>query len=137
MNPQTRDRAIPVPQTRFVGVETVEAPALQRVAFDVPAAALLLAVFLRVARLRRQGCEAPVGGEGEIDIMAVGIEETRAHDGRFRLSWRMTSGTPPRSRNDNRPFFEPRSPTVVAGQRTHEICSKPALMLFCPASLPH
>ena len=35
VNPQTGDRAIPVPQKRIVGVETVEAPALQGIAFDV------------------------------------------------------------------------------------------------------
>ena len=40
------DRAIPVPQERIVGVETVEALALQGVAFDVPAAALLLRIPL-------------------------------------------------------------------------------------------
>ena len=35
VNAQPRDRAIPVPQKRILRVETVEAPALQRVAFDV------------------------------------------------------------------------------------------------------
>ena len=54
VNAQPRDRAIPVPQKRILRVEAVEAPALQRVVFDVAAAALLLAVFLRGARLRRE-----------------------------------------------------------------------------------
>src|SRR6202035_2151898 len=54
VNAEPRDRAIPVPQERILRVETVEAPALEGVVFDVPAAALLLAVLLRAARLRRQ-----------------------------------------------------------------------------------
>ena len=53
--------------------------------FDVAAAALLLAVFLRAARLRRQRREAPVRGEREIDVVAVGIEEAGAHDGGFEI----------------------------------------------------
>ena len=85
VNPQTGDRAIPVPQERIVGVETVEAPALQRIAFDVPAAALLLAVFLRMARARWQRREAPMRREGEIHVVAIRIEEAGAHDGRFEI----------------------------------------------------
>ncbi len=50
-----------------------------------PTAALLLAVFLRAARLRRQRREAPVRGEREIDVVTIGIEEARAHDGRFEI----------------------------------------------------
>ena len=69
----------------FCAVEAVEAPALERVVFDVAATALLLAVFLRVARLRRQRREAPVLREREIDLVAVGIEEARAHDGRLEI----------------------------------------------------
>jgi hypothetical protein len=74
-----------VPQKRILRVEAVEAPAFERVVFDVAATALLLAVFLRAARLRRQRGEAPVRGEREIDIVAVGIEEARAHHGRFEI----------------------------------------------------
>ena len=85
VNAQPRDGAIPVPQKRILRVEAVEAPALERVVFDVAAAALLLAVFLRAARLRRQRREAPVRGEREIDLVAVGIEEARAHDRRFEI----------------------------------------------------
>ena len=85
VNAQPRDGAIPVPQKRILRVEAVEAAALQRVVFDVAAAALLLPVFLRVARLRRQRREAPVRGEREIDLVTVGIEEARAHDGRFEI----------------------------------------------------
>ena len=85
VNAQPRDRAIPVPQERILRVEAVEAAALQRVVFDVAATALLLAVFLRAARLRRQRREAPVRGEREIDVVAVGIEEARAHDRGFEI----------------------------------------------------
>ena len=85
VNPQSGDRAIPVPEERIVRVEAVEPPALQGVAFDVPAAALLLAVFLRAARLRRQRREAPVRGEREIDVVAIGIEEARADHGGFEI----------------------------------------------------
>ena len=95
---QPRDRAIPVPQKRILRVEAVEAAAFERIVFDVAAAALLLPVFLRAARLRGQRGEAPVRGEREIDVMAIGIEETRAHDGRFEIVVRTTVGTPPRSR---------------------------------------
>ena len=55
VNAEPRDRAIPVPQERILRVETVEAPALQRVVFDVAATALLFPVFLRGPRLRRNG----------------------------------------------------------------------------------
>ncbi len=54
VNAQARDGAIPVPQKRILRVEAVKRASLQRVAFDVAAAALLLPVFLRRARLRRQ-----------------------------------------------------------------------------------
>ena len=47
VNAEARDRAIPLPQERIVRVEAVEASSLQRVVFDVAAAALLFAVFLR------------------------------------------------------------------------------------------
>ena len=50
MDAQPRNRAIPVPQKRILRLEAVEPAALQRVAFDVPAAPLLLPIFLRVAR---------------------------------------------------------------------------------------
>jgi hypothetical protein len=80
-----RNGAIPVPQKRILRVEAVEAAAFERVVFDVAAAALLLTVFLRPARLRGQRGEAPVRGEREIDIVAVGIEEARAHHGRFEI----------------------------------------------------
>ena len=79
------DRAIPVPQNRILRVEAVEAAAFERIVFDVAAAALLLAVFLGAARLRGQRGEAPVRGERQVDIVAIGIEETRAHDGRFEI----------------------------------------------------
>ena len=82
---QPRDGAIPVPQKRILRVQTVEASALERVAFDVTAAAFLLAVFLRVARLRRQRREAPMRGEREIDLVTVGIVEARADDGGFEI----------------------------------------------------
>ena len=100
VNAQPRDGAIPVPQKRILRVEAVEASALERIVFDVAAAALLLPVFLRGARLRRQRREAPVRGEREIDLVAIGIEETRAHDGRFEIVVAdRPVGTPPRSRN--------------------------------------
>ena len=82
---QPRDRAIPVPQKRILRVEAVEAAAFERIVFDVAATALLLAVFLRAARLRGQRREAPVRGERQVDIVAIGIEETRAHHGRFEI----------------------------------------------------
>ena len=45
---EPRNGAIPLPQKRILSVEAVEPTAFQRVVFDVPAAALLLPVFLRV-----------------------------------------------------------------------------------------
>jgi hypothetical protein len=38
-----------------------------------------------VTRLRRKRCEAPVRREGEVDVVAVGIEEARAHDCGFEI----------------------------------------------------
>lgn len=43
VDPQARDRAIPLPQMRILRVETVEPAALWRVVLDVPAGALLFA----------------------------------------------------------------------------------------------
>ena len=74
-----RDCAIPLLQKRILRGEAVEAPAFQRIVFDVAAAALLLPVFLRAARLRGERGEAPVRGECEIDVVAVRIEEARPH----------------------------------------------------------
>jgi hypothetical protein len=37
VNPQARDRAIPLPQKRVVRIEAVELTALERVVFDVAA----------------------------------------------------------------------------------------------------
>src|SRR5439155_14384570 len=65
--------------------QAVEQTSLERVAFDVPATAFLFAVFLRVPRLRRQRREAPVRGEGEVDLVTVGIVEARAHEGGFEI----------------------------------------------------
>ena len=70
---------------RIVRLEAVEAAALERVALHVAATALLLAVFLRVARLRRQRREAPVPREREVDLVTVRIVEARAHDRRFEI----------------------------------------------------
>ena len=85
VNAQARDGAIPVPQKRILRVEAVKRASLERVAFDVAAAALLLPVFLRRARLRRQRREAPVLREREIDLVTVRIEEARAHDRGFEI----------------------------------------------------
>src|SRR5439155_9978199 len=63
----------------------VEAPAVEHIGVDVAATAFLFPVFLRIARARRQRGEAPVRGERQVDIMAIGIEKTRAHDGRFEI----------------------------------------------------
>jgi hypothetical protein len=56
-------------------LETVEAVALQRVVFDVPAGALLFAVLLGTSRLNRQRGEAPVLGEGRVHRVHIRIEE--------------------------------------------------------------
>src|SRR5262245_15775169 len=85
VNAQPRDRAIPVPQERILRVQAVKAPALERVVLDVAATALLLAVFLGRARLRRQGREAPMRREGQVDVVAIGIVKTGADDGRFQI----------------------------------------------------
>ena len=47
MDPQPRDGPIPLPQMRIVRVEAVEAAAFERIALDVAATALLLAILLR------------------------------------------------------------------------------------------
>src|SRR5712691_1283815 len=82
---QPRDRAIPVPQKRILGGEAIEAAAFALVVFYESAASFLLPVFLRAARLRGQRGKAPVRGERQVDIMAIGIEEIRAHDGRLEI----------------------------------------------------
>jgi hypothetical protein len=53
VNAQARDGAIPVPEKRILRVEAVKGAALERVAFDVAAAALLFPILLRRARLDR------------------------------------------------------------------------------------
>ena len=85
MNAEPRDRAIPLPQEHILRGETLETAALQRVGFDVATTALLLPVFLRRPRLRWQRREAPVRGEGEIDVVAVGIIEAGADHGGFQI----------------------------------------------------
>jgi hypothetical protein len=85
MDPQPRNGVIPVPQEGILRVEAIEPPTLERVAFDVAATALLLAVFLRRARLRRQRREAPMRGERQVDVVAVGIVEAGADDRRFQI----------------------------------------------------
>ena len=85
VNAEPRDRPIPLPKEGVVRIETVEPPAFQRVALDVAAATLLFPVFLWMARLRRQRREAPMRGEREIHIMAVGIEEADTDDGGFEI----------------------------------------------------
>jgi len=69
----------------FCASRLSKAAAFERIVFDVAAAALLLAVFLWAARLRGQRRKAPVRGERQVDIVAIGIEETCAHDGRFEI----------------------------------------------------
>jgi hypothetical protein len=78
VNAQPGDRPIPLPQEGVVRVEAVEAPAFQRVGFDIAATALLLPVFLWGPRPDREGREAPVRGEGQIDVVAIGIVEAGA-----------------------------------------------------------
>jgi len=95
---QPRGRAIPVPQKRILRVEAVEAPAFERVVFDVAATALLLPVFLRAARLRGQRGETPVRGEREIHVLVSGSKRHARTTAALRLSLRTTVGTPPRSR---------------------------------------
>ena len=85
VNPQACDGAIPLSQESTLGDQTVEAAALERIAFDVAAAALLLAVFLRRARLCRERREPPVRREGQVHVVVVGIVEARAHDGGFEI----------------------------------------------------
>jgi hypothetical protein len=99
VNPQPRNRTVPVPQERIPRVEAVEAPALERVVLHVATTALLLPVFLERARLRWQGREAPMRREGQVDVVAIGIVEAGADAAAFKLSWGTTRGTPPMSRN--------------------------------------
>jgi hypothetical protein len=79
MDSQSRDRAIPSTQELVLLVEAVESPALESVVLDVAAAALLLAVLLRIARSRRQRCETPVLSEREIRGVDVGVVQTSPH----------------------------------------------------------
>jgi hypothetical protein len=85
VNAEARNRPIPLAEKRIVGVEAIEAAPLQRIRFDIAAAPLLFPIFLRVARLRWERCKAPVRREREVDVVAVGIEEARAHDGGFEI----------------------------------------------------
>jgi hypothetical protein len=85
VDPEARDRPIPLPQEHIVGIEAVEAAPFQRVGFDVAAAALLFSVFFRIRRPGRQRREAPVRRERQVDVMAVGVEEARAYDRRFEI----------------------------------------------------
>src|SRR5437899_4445360 len=72
-------------QPRILLVETVETSALQRIVFDVASTPLLFAVFLRMARLRRQRREAPVFREREVHLIAIRIVDARANDGRSEI----------------------------------------------------
>src|SRR3989442_13972699 len=54
VDPQARDRPVPMPQVRVHLFETVESAALEGVVLDVPATSLLLAGFSGVAGPGRQ-----------------------------------------------------------------------------------
>ena len=158
VNAEARDRPIPLAQERIVRLETLEAAAFQRVALDVAAAALLLTVFLRPARLRRQRREAPVRREREIDVVAVGIVEAGAHDRGFEIvvaddardaaevaeralvqragTWRASDPTPPlRSRAASGPASS-ETPTADAIPRSRRRASgAPRKKSTCASSL--
>jgi len=68
-----------------VRLEAVEPAPFQRIVFDVAAAALLLAVFLRPPRLRGQRRKAPVLRKRGVDVVDVRIVETRAGDARLQI----------------------------------------------------
>lgn len=85
MNAEARDGPVPVAEKQVLRLKTLEAPSLERVVLHVAAAPLLLAVLLRVPRLRRQRREAPVRGEGTVHLGHVGIVETGAHDGGLQI----------------------------------------------------
>jgi hypothetical protein len=85
VNAKPGDRPIPVPQKRVVRIEAVKAAPLERIGLDVPAAALLLPIFLWAPGLRRERREASVVCKREIDIVTVGVEEARAHHGCFQI----------------------------------------------------
>ena len=55
--------------------KTVEAATFKSIVFDITAAALLLAILLRITRSRRKRREAPVFGKGCIDHIDVRIIE--------------------------------------------------------------
>jgi hypothetical protein len=74
-----------VAQPRILLVETVEASPLERIVFDVATTPLLLAVFLRMARLGRERGEAPVLCEREVHLVAIRIVETCADDRRLEI----------------------------------------------------
>ncbi len=71
VNAESGNRPIPVPQERILRVEAVEAPALQRVGFDIAATPLLLPILLRGARLRGMSLGLLKFSGGSVDDYAI------------------------------------------------------------------
>lgn len=85
VDPQPRDRAVPVAQVLVLLGEAVEARPLQRVVLDVAAASLLLTVLPRVPGAGRKRGEAPVTREGEVHLVDIRVVQACPHDGRLRI----------------------------------------------------
>ncbi len=73
---QPRNRAVPVAQMLVLLFEGAKTAPLERVALDVPAAALLFPILRRIPWPGRQPGEAPVLTEGRIHRIDVGVVET-------------------------------------------------------------
>src|SRR5207302_1178974 len=71
---------VPALQELVVLLQALEPAALERVALDVAAAALLDALLLGMGGARGQGHTAPVAGERLVDVVEVGVIEAGAGD---------------------------------------------------------
>jgi hypothetical protein len=81
VNAQPGNGAVPAPEMFVMLAEAVEAATFEGVVLNVPTAALLLAVLLRIARARRQRREVPMTGEGCIDLIDIRVIKTCPNNG--------------------------------------------------------
>ena len=72
-------------RTRPAASSSIEAVALQRIAFDVATTALLLPIFLGAPGLNRERSEAPVLGKRRVHLVHVRVVDARAQDARLEI----------------------------------------------------
>src|SRR4051812_22258427 len=114
---QLRDGSVPVLEMFGECGQAVEAVALQRVGFDVAAAAFSDAVLLRMTWPRRQRDESPMRGKRRVHLADVRVVQASTHDGGFQI---VVS-------NDARHAAQPDKGMLV--------CAQKAVALLCPQRL--